>query len=329
MPIHVFVATRSAVARRAYTTALDQAAGIQVVGTATALEVIWSRIQRLRPHVVVLEVGLASPTVELARSIVAHQPTIGVVEAGDSPQLVDMLARVVQASHGTQGTAQVAEQLPHCVRAVVGEFKAALRAKSRIPSVQRRHRRPELIALGSSTGGAAALGRILPMFPRDAPPIVVVDHMPEGYTRDFAERLDGLCKMRVVEAENHQLLEPGIIAIAPGGDRHLQVVRRGGQLKTLLVEAPPTDGHRPSVTELFQSVARVVGRNAAAGLLTGMGRDGASGLLALRNAGGFTVVQDAATSVVYGMPKVAYIMGAATEQLPLDDIPARLLLGQA
>jgi len=160
----------------------------------------------------------------------------------------------------------------------------------------------------------------------DSPPIVIVDHMPEGFTREFADRLNERCRVRVVEAEDQQELSPGVVAIAPGGARHLEVrASRSGGFYVELAPGEKVSGHRPSVNVLFRSLAKVAGKEAAAGLLTGMGRDGAEGLLALRRAGAFTLAQDEATSVVFGMPKAALELGAAVVAVPLDSVPARLL----
>jgi two-component system chemotaxis response regulator CheB len=184
---------------------------------------------------------------------------------------------------------------------------------------------PEVVALGVSTGGASALRRILPMFPADSPPIVIVDHMPPGYTGEFASQVSQVSSVRVVEARDKDRLLPGTAYLAPGGERHLEVVRQPHGLELALVEDEPDGGHRPSINRLLQSIAESCGHNAAAAVLTGMGRDGASGLLAMRMAGAFTIAQDEATSTVYGMPKAAADINAARVILPLDRIPLRLL----
>jgi two-component system chemotaxis response regulator CheB len=181
-----------------------------------------------------------------------------------------------------------------------------------------------IIAIGSSTGGVEALGRIMPAFPADAPGIVIVQHMPSGFTATFAERLDGLCRMSVKEAEHGDRVIAGRVLLAPGGTRHMTVVRSGGEYRVALQEGDEVNYSRPSVDILFKSVAAAAGRNAAAALLTGMGRDGAAGLLAIRRAGGRTCAQDEATSVVFGMPQAAMSLGAAESLAPLEKIPALL-----
>lgn len=188
--------------------------------------------------------------------------------------------------------------------------------------------RPHIIALGASTGGATALARIMPLFPLDTPPIVVVDHMPEGFTKEFAERINQLSPIFVTEAKDRMFLTRGQAVIAPGGAFHMEVIEaRQGGIMVQLVEGPKNNGHRPSVNVLFRSLAKNFGRRAACGLLTGMGRDGAEGMLAMKRAGAWTIAQNEATSIVYGMPKAAYDLGAARAVLPLDMIPRRLVRG--
>jgi two-component system chemotaxis response regulator CheB len=185
--------------------------------------------------------------------------------------------------------------------------------------------RPDsVIAIGSSTGGVEALLNVLQSFPETCPPVMIVQHMPAAFTRSFAARLDRCCPPHVVLAEDGLPLVPGQVAIAPGGDTHL-VLASGRQRRCRLVEGPPESGHRPSVDALFHSVASAGFATAAGAILTGMGADGAKGLLAMREAGARTFGQDEASSVVYGMPGVAHRIGAVEKQLPLGQIAAGLL----
>jgi two-component system chemotaxis response regulator CheB len=182
-----------------------------------------------------------------------------------------------------------------------------------------------VIAIGASAGGVATLANIIGMFPAGAPGIVIVQHMPGGFTNSFAARLNNLAAMQVKEAEHGDRVRPGLVLLAPGGDYHMEVRRSGGEYRIALMEGEKVSGHRPSVNVLFNSVAKNVGRNAAAAILTGMGDDGADGLLAIRKAGGRTFAQDEATCVVFGMPQVAWKKGAAEMLLPIQDIPVQLL----
>lgn len=184
----------------------------------------------------------------------------------------------------------------------------------------------ELFAIGASTGGPTAVETIVKSLPASCPPVVVVIHMPAGFTRTYATRLDGLSALAVCEAEDGVALEVGTVHVAPGG-RQCRVRRRDGRLVIALGSSERIGDHAPSVDVLFESVAEATGRRTAAALLTGMGADGAKGLLALRKLGARTYAQDEATSVVFGMPKAAWSLGAVRELTPLDRIAARLLDG--
>jgi len=182
----------------------------------------------------------------------------------------------------------------------------------------------KLIAIGASTGGTEAIRGVLENLPADVPGIVIAQHMPPGFTRSFAARLDGLCSLRVKEAEHGERILPGHVYIAPG-DRHLLVERSGANYRTELSDGPPVNRHRPSVEPLFLSVARHAGGNAIGIMLTGMGKDGAQAMLELRRAGAWTIAQDEASCVVFGMPKEAIALGAVEEVLPLGRIAPRLV----
>ncbi|TCJ26144.1 chemotaxis response regulator protein-glutamate methylesterase [Halomonas sp. GDM18] len=197
------------------------------------------------------------------------------------------------------------------------------------PAIAAASRRPllsseKLIAVGASTGGTEAIRAVLQSLPADAPAILVTQHMPPGFTRSFAERLNGLCRIAVKEAAHGERILPGHAYIAPG-DAHLTLSRSGANYVVTLDQRPPVNRHRPSVDVLFDSVARVAGRNAVGVILTGMGRDGARGLLQMREAGAHTIAQDEQSCVVYGMPREAIELGAAQSVLPLSRISGHLL----
>jgi two-component system chemotaxis response regulator CheB len=177
----------------------------------------------------------------------------------------------------------------------------------------------DVIAIGASTGGVEALTEVLTGFPADCPPTLVTQHMPEHFTRSFAERLNRLCGPTVEEASDGMPLRPGHVYIAPGAVGHLTVSGRTERI-CRIVAGELRSGHMPSVDVMFESVARAYGRKCAAALLTGMGSDGAEGMLALKNAGARTIAQDRATSLVYGMPAAAARIGAAKEILPINEI---------
>jgi two-component system chemotaxis response regulator CheB len=182
----------------------------------------------------------------------------------------------------------------------------------------------KIVAIGSSTGGVEALIAVLQKFPANCPPTVITQHMPPSFTRSFAERLNRLCAPVVQEATDGARLEIGKIYLAPGGERHLQVGSASAP-HCRLVEGGPVNGHRPSVDALFDSVAELAGRNAVGVILTGMGRDGAAGLLKMRHAGARTIGQNEKTCVVYGMPRVAFELGAVEQQFPLNAIGEEIL----
>ena len=182
----------------------------------------------------------------------------------------------------------------------------------------------KVVAIGASTGGVEALIAVLQKFPVNCPPTVITQHMPPSFTKSFADRLHRLCAPVVQEATDGARLEIGKIYLAPGGERHLQVANPHAPC-CRLVERDPVNGHRPSVDVLFDSVAELAGRNAVGIILTGMGRDGASGLLKMRHAGARTIGQNEKTCVVYGMPRVAFELGAVEHQFPLSSIGEEIL----
>lgn len=184
--------------------------------------------------------------------------------------------------------------------------------------------RPQLVCIGASTGGTEAVKQVLQHLPPAMPPVLIVQHMPVMFTGAFAKRLDSLCTISVKEAEHGERLHSGAAYIAPG-DAHLAVGRASGGFECLLSKGPPVSRHRPSVDMLFRSVAEQVGAAAIGVLLTGMGKDGADGLLALRRKGAWTIAQDQQSCVVYGMPREAAAIGAAVEILPLDKVGAGIV----
>jgi two-component system chemotaxis response regulator CheB len=182
----------------------------------------------------------------------------------------------------------------------------------------------KLIFIGASTGGTEATREVLTSLPPDSPAVVITQHMPPGFTRSYANRLDGLCKIRVKEAVDGERIIPGHAYIAPGG-LHLSVERSGANYIARVVDGEPVNRHKPSVEVLFQSAARVVGPNAIGIMLTGMGADGAKAMRAMREAGSYNVCQDEASCVVFGMPREAIAHGAAHEVLPLSKIAGHII----
>ena len=216
--------------------------------------------------------------------------------------------------------------------AIVQKIRAA--AASRPKRQQVREPRPmlrapllsseKLVILGASTGGPEAIRAVLEPLPPNSPAVLVAQHMPAGFTQSFAQRLDRLCRVAVKEADDGERVLPGHVYIAPG-DRHLKLARSGANYVVALDEGAPVNRHKPSVDVLFHSAAGQAGRNAIGVLLTGMGKDGALGLRAMRDAGAATLAQDEETSLVFGMPREAIALGGASEVLGLEAIAPRLM----
>lgn len=213
------------------------------------------------------------------------------------------------------------EKIKVAARARVKVIRKGKQEKSDIPEdfVQSR-----IIAIGASTGGTEALFRILKQFPNTIPGIVIVQHIPPVFSAMFADRMNKQTSLYVKEAETGDLIEQGKVLIAPG-NRHMKVVKYGRKYKTDVFEGSKVNGHCPSVDVLFESVSNACGKNAIGVILTGMGRDGARGLLKMREKGAITFGQDEKSSVVYGMPKIAYEIGAVGNQLGLDEIPNAIM----
>lgn len=277
-----------------------------------------SNLMRLRPMPVVMVSSLTEPGAEVTLTALE----LGAVDFVTKPKLdiaqglegyaEELIAKVKTAAsarpRGRMTECQPAARAPLSSRGVMTRLDAT----------------DKLIAIGASTGGTEAVREVLESMPPDAPPVVITQHIPDLFARPFAARLDQSSAMRVGLAADGQQIVPGHAYVAPG-DHHLTVRRNGARLICRLDHRDPVNKHRPSVDVLFQSVADQVGVNGIGALLTGMGADGASGLLEMRNAGAPTIAQDETTSVVWGMPGQAVKIGAAGDVLPLGRIAARLL----
>ena len=183
----------------------------------------------------------------------------------------------------------------------------------------------KIVVIGASTGGTEAIKQVLTTLPSNSPAIMITQHMPAGFTKSFVDRLDGLCQVKVHEAIHGQRIMPGHVYLAPGGVAHMRLVRSGANYMVELVDSEPVNRHKPSVDVLFNSAAELAGKNAVGVILTGMGKDGAKGMLNMRNAGAITFAQDEATSIVFGMPREALEIGATDEAVPLPKISERIL----
>ena len=278
------------------------------------------KLMRLRPMPVVMVSSLTAHGSEAALRALE----LGAIDFVTKPRLGirDGLLSYTELITGKIRIAAAAKLLPPRRLAPGGAVVAAADApllRSPLLSTEK------LIIIGASTGGTEAIREVLQPLPPDCPGIMIAQHMPAGFTRSFAERLNGLCRIAVSEAVQGERILPGHAYIAPGGF-HLSLVRSGANYVAQVDLAPPVNRHRPSVDVLFDSAARHAGKNAIGVILTGMGRDGADGLLRMRQAGAYTLAQDEASCVVFGMPREAIALGAAHEVVPLQDIGQRVMV---
>jgi two-component system, chemotaxis family, protein-glutamate methylesterase/glutaminase len=336
-PIRVLVIDDSAVMRKLLPTLLARDPDVEVVATAVDGVVGLRKVARFQPDVVTLDLEMPRMAgLDVLREMVAQSEVPVVVVSAHTPRDAALTATalslgavdVVAKPSGLhpEGLQAMAAQLGETVRAVGGRrwrrpqppvpLATPLRAGPPLPALPTRR----AVAVAASTGGPAALAHLLARLPADLPAaVLVVQHMPEGFTRGLADRLNNLCGLSVREAQDGEPLQAGHVLVAPGG-RHLRVGRARDGCVALLDRGPTVSGHRPSADVLFESVARAFGPRGVGVLLTGMGEDGAEGLAALRSAGGRTLAQDEESSVVYGMPRAAVQRGAVERVLPLERI---------
>ncbi|QJW98015.1 protein-glutamate methylesterase/protein-glutamine glutaminase [Frigoriglobus tundricola] len=338
----VLVVDDSALMRQLITDILRTDRDLDVVGAAGDPYAAWDKMKQVAPDVLTLDVEMPRMDgLTFLERLMSNRPLPVVMVSSLTERNCDTTFRALELGavdfvtkpklDVTTGTLELAGELVDKVRGATGARLRARRAP--IPAVGPKppialRTTHKVIALGASTGGTEALAEVLAALPPDAPGVVMVLHMPEGFTRSFAARLDKSCAVRVSEAKDGDRVVPGHVLIAPG-NYHLEVVRSGAMTVTRVRGGDPVNRHRPSVDVLFQSCARELGPNAAGAILTGMGDDGARGLLAMRRAGARTVAQDEATCVVYGMPKEAVALGAAEDVLPLDRIAGHVLRATA
>ena len=332
-PIKVLVVEDSMVFRELLVQSLGKDPGIQVVGTAKDPFEARDAILEYKPDVMTLDVELPRMSgIEFLRKLIPQYPLPVVVISSLSDKVFDaMNAGAVDFVAKPSYTDR--KQLENFVHnELLVKIKIASTAK--ISKIKRKVAQEVqqnfvskgknlIIAIGASTGGTEAICSVMKDYGADLPGIVVVQHMPPGFTEMYAKRLDNQCRVRVKEAQTGDRVLPGTVLIAPGGDKHMRVVNVGGNYQVEVVAGPKVNGHCPSVDVLFESVARVAGKDALGIILTGMGGDGAKGLLAMRQAGARTIGQDESTCGVYGMPKVAYDLGAVEYQDKLSDIAKR------
>lgn len=340
--VRVLIVDDSATMRLLVRNALRADPGVEVVGEARDALEARETIKELNPDVITLDIEMPNMNgLDFLEKIMRLRPTpvimvstltsrgaaatIRALELGafdcvckpsdTDPDSLRSLPELVRAAAQSPLKRRIAEARPaqkpaNAPKPVASTYKPDPRA---------------IIAIGSSTGGVEALIAIVSHIPANCPPVVITQHMPQTFTKSFAERLDRLCPPTVSEACDGDVLEMGHVYLAPGGSHHLEIVAGGPRPRCRLRAGDTVSGHRPSVDVLFNSVAKTVGPRAVGVILTGMGRDGAEGLLAMRKAGARTIGQDAASCIVYGMPKVAFEMGAVEKQLSLNSIANELI----
>jgi two-component system chemotaxis response regulator CheB len=331
--IRVLVVDDSATMRGLITAALNRDPDIEVVGAAGDPFEARGMIKALNPDVVTLDIEMPNMNgIEFLEKIMRLRPMPVVMVSSLTQAGAEMTLRALElGAVDCVAKPTIATNTADTLNEVAVKVKAAARASVRTkadsaPAVRRKDYMPsgDIVAIGASTGGVEALLSIVSLFPETCPPTVITQHMPATFTASFAARLDRASGAKVQEAVDGALLEPGKIYVAPGGATHLEIVRSAG-LRCRLTQGDPVNGHRPSVDVLFNSVAQAVGEKAVGAILTGMGRDGAQGLLAMRQAGARTVGQDEQSCVVYGMPRTAFELGAVEKQASLSSMGQTIL----
>ncbi|WP_269530848.1 chemotaxis response regulator protein-glutamate methylesterase [Chitinimonas sp. BJYL2] len=343
--IRIVVVDDSPLMRKLLTEIINSESDMEVVGAAPDPLAARELIRALSPDAITLDIEMPKMNgLEFLDKLMRLKPTpvvmistltaegsgtalkaleLGAVDCVAKPRsdlsrgLRDMAEDIVEKLR-TAANARISRSLPRPAST------APVPPRPKRPGVSSAAQHNRLIAIGASTGGTQALQTFLVELPADIPPIVVVQHMPPAFTRPFANRLDGLCAVKVKEAEHGERLRPGHVYIAPG-DYHLALTRDTGHLACQLLATERVNRHRPAADVLFDSVAALCGKRAVGVIMTGMGNDGAAGMLAMKQAGAYNFAQDEDSCVVFGMPKEAIKAGGVDEILPLDDLAGAVL----
>ncbi len=337
-PVRVLVVDDSALIRQLISSLLSDDPEIEVVGTAGDPLIARERIKALNPDVVTLDVEMPNMDgITFLRKIMTLRPMPVIMISTLTQAGADVTLEALEIG-AVDFIAKPSNDAAHAMPALAAELQAKVKAAART-RIRSRPTAPaaapkravrsvrasgKIVAIGASTGGVEALKVVLMHLPADCPPILVTQHMPPRFTAAFAQRLNRECPMKVSEAVHNEVIEPGHVYIAPGS-HHLEIVRQGLEYRCSLNDGPAVTGHRPSVDVLFRSIARVIGRSAIGVILTGMGKDGAEGMLEMRHAGARTIGQDEASSLIYGMPHVAFERGGVMRQCSLINIADAIL----
>ena len=331
--IRVLVVDDSALVRRILSDELAKAPDIEVVGTAIDPYVARDKIMQLRPDVVTLDVEMPRMDgLTFLAKLMKHHPMPVVVVSSVTPRHSAAALRALQlgaleviAKPGSAlSVPDIAQQLVRAIRAAsLARVAQAVPQPGAVPatplSLAHFETTHKVLAIGASTGGTQAIETVLRALPANAPGTVMVQHMPAGFTASFAQRLNEVCAMEVREARDGDLVAPGLVLLAPG-NYHMVLQASGARFVVRIKDGPQVHHQRPAVDVLFQSVARHAGRNAVGVILTGMGADGAKGLLEMRDGGAWTIAQDEQSCVVFGMPREAIRLGGACEVVALRDV---------
>lgn len=340
--IRVLVVDDSAVMRAFLSRVVGAQPDMELLGVSPDPVIAIDRIRRNPPDVITLDVEMPRMNgLDFLRNLMAVRPlpvimissltregaetTMKALELG----AVDFFPKPASFDQLEQGAQEIADKIRAAAGARVVRHRAAPARPAPAVAPPVAHvpgpaASQKVIAIGASTGGVEALREVLAVLPPDIPPILVAQHMPPGFTETFARRLDSICRITVKQADDGEVVRTGAAYIAPGG-RHLTLARRGVGYVLRVTDDPPVNRHRPSVDTLFRSVARTAGRQAIGVMLTGMGADGADAMLEMSRAGAFTIAQDEASCVVFGMPRQAIAMGGVRQVMPLGEIAERLL----
>jgi two-component system, chemotaxis family, protein-glutamate methylesterase/glutaminase len=335
--IKVLIVDDSALIRDIFSRELSLDPEIEVVGTAPDPYIARDEIVRLQPDVITLDIEMPRMDgLTFLRKLMRYNPMPVVVISSLTPkggelalEAMDIGAVEVMCKPGSSYSAgDLAMEIREKVKAAANTRINTSKDKKPVPpqaaKLSMTKTTHKVVAIGASTGGTQALQYLLTSLPANAPGIVIVQHMPEHFTRSFADRLNSLCSIEVKEAQDGDTVSPGK-AILAAGNFHLVLDRSGAVYQTRVKTGPLVSRHRPSVDILFRSVARFAGRNAIGVILTGMGSDGAGGMKEMKDSGAINIAQDESSCIVYGMPKEAVARGGVDHILPLEDIPAKIL----
>ncbi len=351
MPIRVLIVDDSALIRQMLTQILDDDPDIEVVGVAGDPYIARSKIKRLSPDVLTLDVEMPRMNgIKFLENLMRLRPMPVVMISSVTERRAEVTLKALELGaidYITKPKVNVAEGIKQYAEEIIFKVKAA--ANARVRTLDERDRVNKavskqclsnstrnsasdklptnscyIIGMGASAGGTEAIADVLRHLPPDMPGIVVTQHIPGPFSKSFAARVNSYCQLTVSEAKDGEKINIGHAYIAPG-DKHLQIVRSGSSYVCKLDEGPLVNRHKPAVDVMFNSLAESVGKNAIGILMTGMGKDGAAGLSAMKNAGAMTIVQDEQSSVVWGMPREAIKRGIVDEVVSLQSMPKRLI----